>query len=603
MKVRTYALILLLVVAVLPLVVLGVVSIRRTEATARAQVRADTDLLARAIAGRIGAHIADQRKNLQIIGAAIIQAANPEDAENVYTLDDPYLHRLTVYSVDGHRVAGAADAAADNPDHAAVRNRALAGKSAAGPVRPPPPDASGPFANTITLGEPIVLAGEQKGAVVAQLDLVDIWQPINQVKVGRHGFVRLVGPDGALLAHGDPEERRYAFSAADNLALIEQARTGDTITNEQGNESYAAAAPVGQRDWTVVVEQPLDQALAGVHALKYSLLWLVAGTLVFVFAAALLAGRKAVGGVETLSAHTKVLARGDLTATLDARSGLAELDALAEAMNDMAASLARLNEEAKARERLTTFGRVAAGLTHDLRHPIEAMRNACEGLAHAPDDEHSWELFEWMRQNELPKLKRYLEDLRRLTIAGSMSLQRHEIEPADFLDELANELRVNPKWPGVEFEVDVQGGAAPLWADENLLRRAIYNLAANAADACTMGKQRGGSVRLVARNASAGAGSIGAAGNGTSQSTGIELRVIDTGPGMSPETLARVMGGDFHSTKRTNGIGLGLGVARHVAQMHGGRIEATSELGSGTTFTVSLPAAHPDEVDPLSEPH
>ena len=432
MKVRSYALILLLVVAVLPLVVLGVVSIHRAETTARVQVRTDTDFLARAIAGRIAAHIADQRKSLQVIGAAIVQARNPDDAENVYTLDDPFLHRLTVYAADGTRLAGPADAAADNPDHAAVRDKALAGQSAASPVRPPPPDANGPFANTITLGEPIVLAGEQKGAVVAQLDLVDIWQPINQVKVGRHGFVRLVGPDGALLAHGDPEERRYAFSAADNLALIQEARAGHTITNEQGKESYAATAAVGQRGWTVLVEQPLDQALAGVHALKYSLFWLVGGTLVFVVAAAFLAGRKAVGGVETLSDHTKVLARGDLSATLDARSGLAEIDALARAMNDMAASLARLNEEAKARERLTTFGRVAAGLTHDLRHPIEAMRNACEGLAHAPGDEHSWELFEWMRQNELPKLKRYLEDLRRLTVAGSMSLQRHEIRAGRF---------------------------------------------------------------------------------------------------------------------------------------------------------------------------
>jgi signal transduction histidine kinase len=64
---------------------------------------------------------------------------------------------------------------------------------------------------------------------------------------------------------------------------------------------------------------------------------------------------------------------------------------------------------------------------------------------------------------------------------------------------------------------------------------------------------------------------------------------------MSPEMLERVMSGEFHSTKRSNGIGLGLGVVRHVAQLHGGRMEAASTLGTGTTFTLALPRAQWDE--------
>jgi signal transduction histidine kinase len=151
------------------------------------------------------------------------------------------------------------------------------------------------------------------------------------------------------------------------------------------------------------------------------------------------------------------------------------------------------------------------------------------------------------------------------------------IEPQHMLEDIAADLRASPKWRGVSFAVDAE--AQPLDADENLLRRAVYNLAANAADACVV-NGRGGEVRLEA-----------AEGSGAE----VNIRVRDNGPGMSPETLERVMSGEFHSTKRSNGIGLGLGVARHVAQLHGGRMEAESALGSGTTFTLAIPRLGDEE--------
>jgi signal transduction histidine kinase len=316
--------------------------------------------------------------------------------------------------------------------------------------------------------------------------------------------------------------------------------------------------------------------------MKRSLLYLAGVTLIVAIIAAYFAGRKAVRGIEALGKHTQVLASGKLDAVVQLRSGLHELDALATQINEMAESLASLHDDARRRERLTTFGRVAAGLTHDLRHPIESVRTACESLAAHRNDEDAWELFDFMRQKELPKLKKYLEDLRRLTAEGSVSLSLGHIEPQSMLEDIATDLRGSPKWRGVSFSVDAS--TDDLEGDENLLRRAVYNLAANAADACVV-NGRGGEVILEV------------AQGGSSE---VKLRVRDNGPGMSPETLVRVMSGEFHSTKRSNGIGLGVGVARHVAQLHGGRMEATSELGSGTTFTLALPRLGGEESGPQS---
>ena len=570
MRFRTYALLVLVLVGLAPLAAFGVIAVQRAETTAVAEVRGGTERLAYAIARRIDGHIASEHELLQTLGAAILQAKNPDLAQNDLSIQFRNFHGLTVYAADGKRLAGPPDAA-KSADHEAVARQALAGKRAAGPVRAPMAGQAGPFAHTITVGEPLVLAGEPAGAIVVQIDLMDVWKPINQVRVGKSGFVRLVTKEGILLAHGDPEERRYAFSDESNRDIVARARARETITNQQGVESFAAVADVGERGWMVIVEQPVAEALGAVATMKHSLIFLAAATLVIAVLAAYFSGRRALRPIEALGGHTRVLASGKLDARIEIKSGLAELDALATSINEMAASLAALHDEARRRERLTTFGRVAAGLTHDLRHPIESVRTACESLATHKDDPDAWELFQYMREKELPKLKRYLEDLRRLTSAGSVSLSMHHIDAQGMLEDIAEDLRASPKWRGVSFSVEVH--AKPVDADENLLRRAVYNLAANAADACVV-NGRGGVVTLEA-----------AEGKGAE----VKIRVRDNGPGMSPETLERVMSGEFHSTKRSNGIGLGLGVARHVAQLHGGRMEAVSELGAGTTFTLALP--------------
>jgi signal transduction histidine kinase len=571
---RIYALLVLGLVGLIPLAAFGLLAIQRAEETAIAEVRGGNERLAYAIARRIEGYIANQRDMLHTVGLAVLQAKNPAMAQNGYSIHFRNFHDLTVYAPDGAIIAGP-QRLVPTADHRMVAEQARAGKVASAPVRVPTASAQGgPFANTITIGEPLYLAGELAGAIVVQIDLLDLWKPINQVRVGKSGFVRLVTREGVLLAHGDPEERRYVFSEAANRKIVERARNKQTITNQQGVESFAAVAEVDKdRGWMIVVEQPVSEALGAVSAMRRDLLLLVAATLIVAVLAAYFAGRKAVRGIESLGKHTKVLASGDLRAVVDLRSGLAELDALAAGINEMAASLDALHDEARRRERLTTFGRVAAGLTHDLRHPIESVRTACESLASHRDDPDAWELFDFMRQKELPKLKKYLEDLRRLTAEGAVSLSVSHIEPRSLLDDIARDLRGSPKWRGVSFAVESK--AESIEADENLLRRAVYNLAANAADACVV-NGRGGEVKLEA-----------AGGNGAE----VTIRVRDNGPGMSPETLQRVMSGEFHSTKRSNGIGLGLGVARHVAQLHGGRIEAASELGAGTTFTLAFPRA------------
>jgi len=113
-----------------------------------------------------------------------------------------------------------------------------------------------------------------------------------------------------------------------------------------------------------------------------------------------------------------------------------------------------------------------------------------------------------------------------------------------------------------------------LKGDPLQLQEAVVNLVKNAIDATDRGSVR---VRLEDR-------------------PGYHAIVIsDTGIGMSPDVLVRVFDPTYTTKPRGEGLGLGLPLAKHIVEGHGGTIEATSEPGVGSTFTVLLPRGDVDE--------
>jgi two-component system cell cycle sensor histidine kinase/response regulator CckA len=114
--------------------------------------------------------------------------------------------------------------------------------------------------------------------------------------------------------------------------------------------------------------------------------------------------------------------------------------------------------------------------------------------------------------------------------------------------------------------------------DPEQIAQVIQNLLLNAVQAMTSG----GSVRIVLNNAESPASSLALA-----PGSYIRLAIIDTGGGIAPEALPRIFD-PFFTTKKGNG-GLGLATAYSVIKKHGGHIEAHSQVGHGTTFTVWLP--------------
>jgi two-component system, NtrC family, sensor kinase len=580
-RVRYFGLLLLLAVGVVPVVGAGLWIVNRAESTALSEVRAGNRRVATEAVAHIGTYVDDQIVLLQALGVPMAKSVGLASEQltriaRIYQIVFPTLRSLDLVGLDAD-CTEIATARIDDPTlHKRCADPAVAmalkNQVYLGDIK-----LSQDFAPLMTIAVPIEVAGKPLGAIVAQVDMVSIWDTIKGIRVGQTGFARLIARDGTLVGHGNPEERRRVFlrEKDPSLATIKAAppEQGARYLDSQKREVIAIAAVVPKVGWTLVVEQPVAEAFAGVRLMRRDL-WLAVGlAAILALVVGLAIGRGPVQSLEAMRLHAREVSKGNLASRITDLSMLLEMKQLAIGMNEMAEELHRLQEDMKSKERLNTFARVAAGLAHDLQTPIESIRGACDLMLARPQDDAAREMLASAARNHLPRLHRYVRDLRRLAHDGKVPLELQAIDPRALAERVAQDASSSPKWMGVEFEAE--GDASSIWADESLLARAMSNLVGNAADACVQRRPPQGTVTIrVSDDADKGS---------------LVIEVQDTGVGIPADKLADLMVNDFRSTKRNSGVGLGLGVARHVASSHGGTITAESEEGIGSTFRMSIP--------------
>jgi len=341
-----------------------------------------------------------------------------------------------------------------------------------------------------------------------------------------------------------------------------------------GEEVVGVGVPIGGLGWALLLEQPLSEALEPYRPFRNAILLLSA---VLLAVAALLGGlgaRSVVAPILRLRVRAGEIARGLLDARVEVDSP-EELAALAEAMNGMSADLIRLQDDLRRKERIATLGRLAAGLAHDLKHPVRALQINARLVVARPEDPEVRRVFGEVVEREFGKLEQFLDDLRRVSQGGTLDFAREPIEAAALVRDFAAELRAGGAPALVSVEVAGIDGAADhggllLRGSRGLLRRVLQNLAENAFEAM----EGQGTLTLSAARAPGGA---------------VELRVRDSGPGIAAERLDGLFS-DFETTKR-RGLGLGLALCRKIASDHGGSLAVESRPGEGATFVVTLPGA------------
>ncbi len=233
-------------------------------------------------------------------------------------------------------------------------------------------------------------------------------------------------------------------------------------------------------------------------------------------------------------------------------------------------STRRLVARARGKWQLAELGQLAGGLAHEIKNPLSTinvnLQLLSEDLAHEDDEKHR----RWLRrltsvQEEADRMRGILEDF--LQYARKYEIQLEPIDLRKLVEELTDFFTPQAEANHVLLRTSIPDEPIVCEADENLFKQAVLNLIINAVQAMDKGGEL--LIRVSIRRGRA------------------DLEIIDTGPGIAPETLEKLF--DVYFSTKRGGCGLGLPTTRKIVREHNGRITAESEPGKGTRFVITLP--------------
>jgi signal transduction histidine kinase len=554
--------------AVGPLIIYGAVSVAHLKQGTQASVIQGNRRVAQQVAEQIGQYIVHDTRILRSIGLELratglepwLQSRILKD----YVLDFPEFREVSLFETSGQPLAtsrpGAARLRVPEPN-------AVAGKD----VYIAPLRVDDDLLPTTTIAVRIKPNDEESAWVVGEIALEELWRTVDRIRVGQQGYA-LVVSEKRVIAHGNPDRKRYIATGTElpGHELVERVETQNvdqdslTYRHEDGTEMLGVAARVPDLNWTVIVEQPTSEAFAIASQLRRQLLAAIAIALLGTVILGWFWGRSFITRIFALTRATRAIAEGRMDERVEV-GGRDEIQELGTAFNSMADRLVELQEDVRKQERQAMFGRIAAGLVHDLSHPIQNIGNSCKLIQRMFDDLEYRDTFKRTVEREMVIIKRVLDDLR--NIARPIPLERFPVEMNRAIAETVESMMPHAETAGITLRTELAAEPAFIDGDVFALGRVFRNLILNAIQATAPG------------------GVVGVATEADAER--VRIRVYDTGCGIPADRLGAVFE-DFVTTKR-RGLGLGLAISKKIVEQLGGQITVASEVGKGTTFALDFP--------------
>jgi signal transduction histidine kinase len=315
------------------------------------------------------------------------------------------------------------------------------------------------------------------------------------------------------------------------------------------------------------------EAQQHIRAIAYGV---AAGGILLAILASLWIAARVSWPIEQLARAAEEVAQGNWETTVPERlrkRGRDEMDVLARGFNHMTAQLAAQRERLVQSERVAAWRELARRLAHELKNPLFPLQLTVENLVRArtlPEAEFE-EVFRESTATlgmEIANLKTIIDRFSDFSKMPKPELER--IDARDVLDRVFSFYdAATPDGNAIHFQTRFPTDPSPINADPELLHRALCNLVLNAMDAMP----EGGTLTLSAK----------------SYEDKVEIRVADTGQGMTPEECERLFT-PYYTTKQ-HGTGLGLAIVQSVVADHAGTIAVESRPGGGAVFVINLPKA------------
>ena len=417
---------------------------------------------------------------------------------------------------------------------------------------------------------------EFAGVIVIDVDFKKIRHFIGAIRIGEEGYSFLTDNEGKTLVHPFYGPYEYDAKNSPDQSLVRLAKdmaagaTGWQEYTFQGRKKVAAFAPIPTMNWSMAVTIPIEEFGKEAQAIRTKVIQLVVATILVTLLGAFVLSYHLLRPVRRLVTATNHLAAGDMSQMIPVKSS-DELGDLTRSFNRMVNNLSRIQKELVRSEKLISLGRMSAGVAHEIRNPLNAMKGAMVHLGQKYGHEPLIRQYTQLVAEEIDRLDRVVSEFLYFSKQAPPRFETVEIKRIILGTEdlLAGEAQKK----GIRFQNRLEPSLPLVQLDTHQMEQVLLNLFINAMDAL----KEGGEIEV-------GALVLDMAGGKK-----LLLVVKDNGAGINDQDLPNVF--DPFFTTKEDGTGLGLPLSLGIVEAHGGAIQIDSQAGRGTQVTIFLPLA------------
>jgi len=598
---KTKLVFLFLVLALVPLAVVGVFSINTTEALIENLVLRQLENIAADKAAILERWLEERKQDMQVIaGTSLVKTLDPG-------LITPYLKLVqTHYGVynDISVLSARNEVILSTRDmHPALDAGSLSPGEYDPLVLSPITYLPEERESTFRIAAPIFESGNHIGTVLGTVGTHNIITVLLQVALGETGECYLVDKNGSFLAHKEP--RRILtenISQSESFKNIFGSRDRKkTYLDYRNIEVLGTSRKVGGTDWYLVVEQDRDEAFQSIDSLKrliYFTIFLAIGcALVLTWVISF----HVIRPVRNLSRSAKTLALEDFnpeSIQTDRRDEIGVLyrafadmaqkiqqrqDSLEQQFNLKAAELKETDQTlkqfkliAERSEKFAALGRLGAAVAHEIRTPLTSLKLFLESIQGEIEISPEYAEDFGIAMGQISRIEAAINRLLDYTKPKEIVFSKISVE--QLVTDIVSMVRPLANKQECMIKTDVARNLPEIAGDKKLLEEALINLFINALEAMP----EKGEIKVTAKPET-----VEKTGNGKNPVSVIHIDIADSGPGIDHENIDFVF--DPFFTTKSAGTGLGLPTVLNTVKRHNGEIRVKNRGNGGVVVSLFLP--------------
>ncbi len=575
MSIQSKIIVLLIIAAILPLSVFGFVSILSTRQATQISILEGNSRLIKQMHDRID----DTLHHAIHIGQAIAENLNHPDLTDWqqsrilqnYTIKFKKLHWIRIMDINGH-IHASSEITPQKKSHYFMTALPHIMKS---DYFLSPVYIRADQTPALQIMLPLHQLGQINGLLNIELDLLSLWTMVDSMTIGKQGYISILTAQGNIIASGHPSYKKLVFQTS-QYPYFTQLKSFDftashilsheIISQNSQRNLIVLTQLIDPIKWVILIEQPIAEAFARVNHTTFQLILLIVVSLISVIIIGYIFSHYHIlSPIKTLMTGIYHIGQGKLHYHIGLY-GVDEFSKMAHSFNDMSRHLEQLQDNVRKQERLAVFGRVASGLMHDLKHPIQSIKNVTALMLRKYDDSRFRDTFERTIAREFKVMDTYTKNLHNLT--HDIPFSPISLSINHILDECLSCYESEIQNRHIQIKKIFDSNHPHIRADRISLPRVLNNIISNAVDAINSN----GCITITSELLH------------DDHQYDIAIHITDTGSGISENHLSQLFD-EFITTKRS-GLGLGLPLCKRILEQHNAHIAVKSTIDVGTTFTI-----------------